>query len=109
MKTVTKEEKSYCAKGYVLGTLWDGTEGLYPSITVEGDSIKDIEEKATLLLNENKLAGMGDFQKQKCALLELDIQSLIVYDGLAYQRSDYLLLDIGEYTKEEYQTLFREI
>jgi len=54
------------AKGYVLGKLWGGGEGYYPTITISGDSIEDVQAEATKALKDGTLeSGMGFKQLRK--------------------------------------------
>ena len=95
-------KKKYSAKGVVLGYMWGGGTGFYPTVTLEGfDSIEALSEAAEKKIKDNSLdKGMG-FEALKGAVLEVEERSTVTVDGLDYHREDYTSIIVGELTEEE--------
>lgn len=77
-------ETSFEAKGFVLGNLWGGGVGAYPSIKLEGKSEEEILERANSELSTGGLdSGMG-FQRLTGAALNITKITRIEIDGLPF-------------------------
>ena len=104
MENLNKKVK-FIAKGIVLGHLWMGSLGTTGSISIEGDSIEDITEKATELLEKNKLTGTGDFESEVGAMLGVDIITTITVEGKEFKNTEYEEITLGVMTDEEFEAL----
>ena len=68
---------SYHAEGFLLGNLWGGGKGAYPTIKLTSDSIYGIRELAENALSDGSLdSGMG-YQSLIGAILKISISSTV--------------------------------
>lgn len=74
----------FVAKGYVLGNLWGGGRGAYPTITISGETEEAVIEQAEKELKTGGLdRGMG-FESLCGALLEVERIIHIEIDGMPF-------------------------
>jgi hypothetical protein len=78
------EKKLFVAQGYVLGNLWGGGLGAYPTITISGESEEIVLEQAEKELKTGGLdRGMG-FESLTGALLNIERIINIEIDGMPF-------------------------
>ena len=96
---------NYIATGYVLGNLWGGGEGAYPSSQVEAKTRKEVLRKAKKELSTGGLdSGMG-FESLIGALLTLRKIETIIVKNKDYLRSDYEDIFIGKLSGKQEEFL----
>ena len=96
----------YKAKGFVLGNLWGGGTGIYPSSPIASDTYEGIMDVAEEKLKEGSLdSGMG-FDGLIGAILCITKYHIIEIEGKEYINKEYSDEYIGELTEddEEYLT-----
>jgi len=87
--------KQYKLTGQVLGKLWGGGEGYYPSREIKGNNRTDVIREAEEALEDGSLdSGMG-FERLVGAFLILEIKTIKTVDGVEYYREDYEDINIG--------------
>lgn len=78
------QETSFEAKGFVLGNLWGGGVGAYPSIKLHGKTEEEILEQANAELSTGGLdSGMG-FASLKGAVLNITKITHVEIDELPF-------------------------
>lgn len=93
--------KNYIARGFVIGTLWGGGEGAYPSTRIEAKTKKALLEQAEKMLADGSLdSGMG-YESLSGALLDIEIVTTIVSDGKDFFHSDYESIYIGKLSEKQ--------
>lgn len=92
---------SYQATGTLLGRLWGGGEGSYPTITITGDSLKDIKGQAKSMLASGVLdSGMG-FDGLIGAIMQVTKTTTKSIKGKEYTRQDYNHFTVGHLTQKQ--------
>ena len=100
-------EKSvqFTAKGQVLGKLWGGGEGVYPTIKFTGDSKEEILEKANAALNDGSMdSGMG-YESLIGAILVVKETTKIIVEGKVFTNDEYEDITIGKLKDDQLQFL----
>lgn len=99
-----KKKISYKAKGSVLGNMWGGGSGSYPTKTITADTFGGLISKATEMLNDGSLdSGMG-FESLIGGKLHITKTTTIVVDGKEFTNEGYSERFIG--TLKASQKLF---
>ena len=81
---IMNQETSFEAKGFVLGNLWGGGVGAYPSIRLEGQTKEEIIEQAKSELSTGGLdSGMG-FESLSGAVLNITKVTRLEIDGMPF-------------------------
>lgn len=97
------QQTSFEAKGYVLGNLWGGGVGAYPSIKLQGQTEEEIIEWAKEGLASGGLdSGMG-FASLRGAVLNVTKITRVEIDGLPFcnkQTEVKLVGDMNEMDQE---------
>jgi hypothetical protein len=79
----------YTAEGFVLGFLWGGGMGAYPTIEFEADTKEELLEKAKLSLDDGSMdSGMG-FETLKGAVLEVKKITSIEFEGNIFTNKEF--------------------
>jgi hypothetical protein len=87
---------SYHAEGFLLGNLWGGGRGAYPTIKITGDSMPDIRELAEKALSDGSLdSGMG-FESLIGAILNVEIITECLIEGKKFINREYDEISIGD-------------
>ena len=100
---------TYIATGAVLGNLWGGGKGMYPSEKILNTTEKQTE-KNIIKLAETKLengtldSGMG-FEGLIGALIEIETIQTIEWNEKQYKSYEYEFFFIGKLTKNEEKEL----
>ena len=95
--------KRYKAKGWVLGNLWGGGEGAYPTEVVEANTREELIAEASKMLNDGTLdSGMG-FDGLVGAVMEVEEIETITVKGKNYTNSEYDTEIIGTLTDDQEQ------
>lgn len=92
--------KRYIARGYVLGKLWGGGMGAYPSRTLESDTLEDLKKQAIDGLDGSLDSGMG-FEYLQGARLEIETVESLKKGKKCFFNSSYKVLFFGELTRKE--------
>jgi len=91
----------YKASGVVLGNLWGGGAGSYPSEKIEAKTKKELITEAKRMLKDGSLdSGMG-FDGLNSAILCIEQIEIINKDGKEYQRSDFTECYIGKPSEKD--------
>ena len=86
---------SYHAEGFLLGNLWGGGKGAYPTIKLTSDSIYGIRELAENALSDGSLdSGMG-YQSLIGAILNVEIKTEVLIEGKKFINREYDEISIG--------------
>jgi hypothetical protein len=94
-------KKTYRSTGIVLGNLWGGGTGAYPSVGLNGDTRESLIEAATAKLVDGSLdSGMG-YEKLIGAVLAIAEIETVEVDSKEYSRSEFELKFIGHLTDEQ--------
>lgn len=91
------------AKGMVVGKLWGGGKGYYPSSKVGGTTIEEVKKKAAEKMNDGSIdSGMG-FETIVGVILDPVTITYIEIEGEIYTNKNYDagLIQIGDVTDEE--------
>ena len=93
--------KEYRARGMVIGNLWGGGIGGYPSEELKAKTKEDILKQANKGVKEGTLdSGMG-FDGLRGAVLNIEEIETIEKNGKKYSRSEYIMETIGNLTERE--------
>lgn len=96
-------ESKFKAKGMVLGNLWGGGKGAYPTIEVAADSREEVHSLIKIHLNSGSLdSGMG-FESLVGAVMIVTKITRIEVDGLPFsnrQEEVELFGDLNEFEQE---------
>ena len=100
-----EKKKSYKATGFVLGNLWGGGQGAYPTIELEADTKEALMEKAKVALDDGSIdSGMG-FESLVGAVLDITEITLVEIEDEIYINEKYIFDTVGELTDEQYEWL----
>ena len=87
--------KTFEAQGLVLGNLWGGGKGAYPTIKVSAESKDELEQKINSELKSGGLdSGMGFDGLQGAAMIVTTI-SRVEIDGLPFSNRTHETLFFG--------------
>jgi len=92
--------KRYIARGYVLGKLWGGGMGVYPSRVLYADTLEDLKAQAIDGLDGSLDSGMG-FEYLQGARLEIETIKSQKIGKSFFFNSSYKVLFFGELTQKE--------
>jgi hypothetical protein len=93
--------KEYIAKGFVLGKIWGGGFGAYPSRELKAKTMNGLLREASKELKSGGLdSGMG-FEYLKGAFLDIEIIETINIKGRNFRNSEYTSEIIGKLTNKE--------
>jgi len=81
--------KRYKSTGVVLGNLWGGGIGAYPSEELEAKTKKGLISKAKRMLETGGLDGGMGFDGLNSAILMIEEIETTTKNGKKYQRSEY--------------------
>ena len=88
--------KTFEAEGLVLGNLWGGGKGAYPTIKVSADSKEELEKKINEELDSGGLdSGMG-FNSLQGAIMIVTTVSQVEVDGKPFINREFETLSFGE-------------
>ena len=100
-----EKKKSYKATGFVLGNLWGGGQGAYPTIELEADTKESLMEKAKVALDDGSIdSGMG-FESLVGAVLDITESTMVEIEDEIYINEKYIFDTVGELTDEQYEWL----
>lgn len=100
-KENTTDKISFTAKGLVLGTLWDNSDGAYTSKILRAETKKQILELAEAGIKDKSLdSGMG-FQRLKGAYLAITKITTKVIDGKEFTNKETEWEFVGNLTEDE--------
>ena len=100
-----EKKKSYKATGFVLGNLWGGGQGAYPTIELEADTKESLMEKAKVALDDGTIdSGMG-FESLVGAVLDITESTMVEIEDEIYINEKYIFDTVGELTDEQYEWL----
>lgn len=100
-----EKKKSYKATGFVLGNLWGGGQGAYPTIELEADTKEALMEKAKVALDDGSIdSGMG-FESLVGAVLDITESTMVEIEDEIYINEKYIFDTVGELTDEQYEWL----
>jgi hypothetical protein len=98
--------KKYESKGFILGNCWGGGRASYPAEQISAKSLKELMEKAKIMLKDGSLdSGMG-FESLDCALLNITEIETKVIDGKEFTREEFFDEVIGNYSEEDIDFLY---
>lgn len=89
MDTEKKTKIVYKAKGEVMGFLWGGGKGGYPTIPLEGSTEKEILQKAEKGLDGSLDSGMG-FERLTGAILSIRKVTRKTIKGKEFVNDEFL-------------------
>lgn len=96
-------EKSikYLAKGHVLGTLWGGGKGAYPTEVLQGKTLKEIVKSVKQGLKDGSLdSGMG-FESLQGAIMKITKVTEIILEGKTFTNKESEIVFVGDLDKKE--------
>jgi hypothetical protein len=100
-----EKKKSYKATGLVLGNLWGGGQGAYPTIKLEADTKESLMEKAKVALDDGSIdSGMG-FESLVGAVLDITEITTVEIEDEIFFNEKYIFDTVGELTNEQYDWL----
>lgn len=92
---------TYKAQGTVIGYLWDGSLGSYPSKSFSADNLDDLKAQIELAIEFNKATGTGDFQSQIGAAMVIDTIREIEIDGRVFVNVSSEPYSFGDLTEDQ--------
>lgn len=96
-----KKTKRYNVKGYVLGYLWGGGEGAYPSKEFTANTKRDILIKLRDGIKDGSLdSGMG-YESLIGGIFNIERITTVKIDGDDYTHSDHEQVFYGKLTKKQ--------
>ena len=96
-----KKKKQYNVTGYVLGYLWGGGEGAYPSKEFKVNTKKDILIKLRDGIENGSLdSGMG-YESLIGGIFDIERITTVKIDGDDYTHSDYEQVFYGKLSKKQ--------
>jgi hypothetical protein len=98
--TVTAKGLTCVANGWVIGRMWGGGVGGYPSTPVTGKTVEEVIDTATSMLDGSLDSGMG-FESLIGAVLDITVTTTILVNGEEYQRSIVKRRYIGTLTQSQ--------
>lgn len=98
-------QTTYRATGVVLGRLWGGGEGMYPSRPVQADTLEQLRAEAQKALEDGSLDGGMGFERLIGALLDVEATITKTIDGKEYYRNEYHEMELGDLTDEQLEFL----
>ena len=103
-----KDKIEFTATGYLLGVLWDNSEGTYPSTHISGTSVEDILTVANTKLVDGSLEGTSrNFQDLLGAMLYIKTEITKFIDGKRFTNVSIRIHFIGDLTDEQNDFLSR--
>jgi len=88
--------RTFKAEGLVLGNLWGGGKGAYPTIKVSADSKEELEKKINEELDSGGLdSGMG-FNGLQGAIMIVTTVSRVEVDGKPFINREFETLSFGK-------------
>lgn len=107
---VQQEQVSYSVQGYVLGNLWDATQGILPVKDfppVEGELGKEVlMQQVANAFQDGKLTGTGDFSSLIGAVVALIETTTIVVNGKPFTKVETGVEQVGSLTPEQFEEMF---
>ena len=105
MDKITNKKQRFEGTGFVLGFLYLGDMGGYPSKKIKAETRKELLEKATDMLADKSLdSGMG-FDTLKGALLDIKTIETITVNGKDYENENTETVFLGELEPEDIEFL----
>lgn len=96
---------TYTAKGTVLGNLWGGGKGAYPTTVITGDSMEEVIEKAEKALNDGSLdSGMG-YESLIGAVLDVEVKTRINIEDKPFFNREWEQITVGKVDEMDYDFL----
>lgn len=97
--------KRFKAEGLVLGNLWGGGIGSYPSEVLIANTMEKLLNRANRQLEDGSLdSGMG-FESLIGAVLNICIIRKIIFEERTYVNKSYEIVFIGDLTDEQKEYL----
>jgi len=91
-----------CEYGTVLGDMWGGGQGFYPTSKIEGNTEKEIIKNAEKMLEDGSLDSGFGFEGLNGALITISSQKIIEKDGEQFfSEKDYNDIVIGKLSEQE--------
>lgn len=107
MDKITNKKQRFEGTGFVLGFLYLGDMGGYPSKKIKAETRKELLEKATDMLADKSLdSGMG-FDTLKGAMIDIKCIETITIEGKDYENENSEPVFLGELTPEDMEFLER--
>ena len=100
------EKIYYSAKGWVLGNLWGGGKGPYPSSPISADTYEELLKLANEKLEDGSLDSRMGFDGLIGAILDITKYSTIDIEGKSYTNEEYFEELIGDLTEEDQDYLY---
>jgi hypothetical protein len=95
----------YQAKGHVLGNMWGGGSGAYPTIKFQTDTKEELLKQANEALNDGSLdSGMG-FESLIGAILDITAITTIDFEGKEFTNEEMESEFIGTLTDVQIEHL----
>ena len=102
-----KKEIGYSAKGQVLGNIWGGGQGSYPTILLKADTLEELLEKGNTALKDGSLdSGMG-FEKLIGSVLDVTIITTIIFEDKEFTNEEIETHLIGDLKEDEIDFLLK--
>lgn len=99
-------EKTYIAKGEVLGHAWGGGQFSYPSVQVSAGTLDELYDIINKSLQDGSLDSGYGFESLKGCLMKINCICTIIHeDGLSYSRQDDWLEVFGDLNEQEQEFL----
>jgi hypothetical protein len=99
---------SYKATGFVLGNLWGGGIGVYPTIVFEGETKEALMEKANIALEDGSIdSGMG-FESLIGAVSDITIITKVEIDDEIFINEKFEFDSVGELSDEQHDFLMEQ-
>ena len=86
--------------GVVLGNLWGGGTGAYPTSFLYARSLEELRKKATKGLDGSLDSGMG-FESLIGAVMDVKITDEKVINGKKFYHDEYTMIEVGDLTEEQ--------
>lgn len=100
-----KKTVRYIATGLVLGNLWGGGSGLYDMDVLEAETKEELLQKANDGLKDGSLDGGMGFQSLRGAVLDITIETTIVFEDEDYINEKYQFDSVGNLSEIELQNI----
>ena len=96
---------TYSAKGIVLGNMWGGGKGSYPSIEIYADTKKELDTLINEKLADKSLDRGAGFENLLGAVMEITIKTDATIHGKIFTNKEYNIGIYGNITEEEVDSL----
>lgn len=92
----TMSSITYEASGAVVGSLWGGGIGSYPTVTIRADTLAELHTQAQSLFESGELDGGMGFESLVSAYLDVKEIETREIDGKVFTAIEYSDLYLGD-------------